>query len=103
MGTVSANSAMLCPSRPGRGSRGFGARPGTPARGVSGVVAIDCSVFAGDLSRHLAIGSNLQQPFVLPRLNYRPGRAVESVGGGPERANAPVRNPWPVARPGGGP
>jgi hypothetical protein len=30
------------------------------------VVGIDHSVFAGDLSRHLAIGSGSQQPLVLP-------------------------------------
>jgi hypothetical protein len=31
------------------------------------VVGIDLEVFAGDLSRHLAIGSGPQQPVVLPR------------------------------------
>jgi hypothetical protein len=33
------------------------------------VVAIDPEVFAGDLSRHLAIGSEPQQPVVLPQVN----------------------------------
>jgi len=32
------------------------------------VVGIDLEVFAGDLSRHLAIGSGPQQPVVLPQV-----------------------------------
>jgi hypothetical protein len=33
------------------------------------LVAIDLEVFAGDLSRHLAIGSEPQQPVVLPQVS----------------------------------
>jgi len=33
------------------------------------VLAIDHEVFAGDLSRHLAIGSGPQQPVVLPQMS----------------------------------
>ena len=46
---------------------GRGALTAPLVRAGTRVVAIEIEVFAGDLSRHLAIGSTRQQPFVLPR------------------------------------
>ena len=46
----------------------FGGAPVARHMGLwEGMLTIDLEVFAGDLSRHLAIGSGPQQPFVLPR------------------------------------